>query len=86
MPSALGLWAYISGKSLVPMLQLLQIPSNASVAIKMAHQEKLNNADMICHLIKVATNLVTQSCTLSNFLLSTKKCEPHIASHLIFAY
>jgi len=23
MPAALGLWAYISGKSLVPMLQLL---------------------------------------------------------------
>ena len=25
-PAALGLWAYISGKSLVPMLQLLHIP------------------------------------------------------------
>ena len=49
-----------------------KIPSNASVAIRMAHQEKLNKADMICHLIEVATNLVTQNCTLSNFLLSTK--------------
>ena len=27
MPSALGLWAYISGKSLVPMLQLSNILS-----------------------------------------------------------
>jgi len=25
MPSVLGLWAYISGKSLMPMLQLLHI-------------------------------------------------------------
>ena len=24
-PAALGLWAYISGKSLVPMLQLLRV-------------------------------------------------------------
>ena len=43
----------------------------------MADQEKLNGADTVCHLIEVLRNLVAQRCTLSNFLLSNKKCGPH---------
>ena len=48
----------------------------------MTDQVKLNNGDMICHLMKVSPWLYDVHCTLSSLPLSNKSGDPKLYLHI----
>ena len=70
MPSALGLQAYISGKSLVPMLQLLHVRIYACTQIHMYASEQY-----VCRLYKLTDSCCCASGDRSGAGISVEAIE-----------